>query len=314
MKGVKSPTKKKYKSHKNLRKYNKKEGNYHRSINSFKNETTYRKMKSLHQLETKKNEYLIHHIKSNKIINYQKTSTNINDNINMEEFLKIDLDDMEFEDAIKYDKRSFSEFYRDRLKQKQIILDTFYNKDDIRPLPIKIMLLLLNIDLYFVINGLFFSEEYIIKLYHLETEDKFFDFIPRSIGRFFYATLVGVIIEIIIACIFIERNRIKRTFLRNKEDLLQLRYEIANIINSIKKRYIAFTIICFIISLISWYYVSCFNNVYPGVKVEWIKSSIVIILIMQILPFFLVLFEAILRLISFVNKSERIYKLKQFIS
>ena len=256
----------------------------------------------------------------------------------MEEFLKINLDDMEYDDAIKYDKRTFCEFYIDRLKQKQMILDTFYNKDDIRPLPIKILLLLLNIDLYFVINGLFFSEEYIIQLYHLETEDQFFDFLPRSIGRFFYATLVGVIIEIIIDCIFIERNKIKRTFLRDKEDLLQLRYEIANIINfsvfenkhyhitcysisiknvninSIKKRYIVFTIICFIISLISWYYVSCFNNVYPGVKVEWIKSSIVIILIIQLLSFFLVLLESILRLISFVNKSERIYKLKQFIS
>ena len=276
-------------------------------------------MKSQHHLETKKNEnIIIHHIKSNKNTNHQKTSTKssiyINENIDMEEFLKINLDDMEYDDAIKYDKRSFCEFYIDRLKQKQMILDTFYNKDDIRPLPIKILLLLLNIDLYFVINGLFFSEDYIIKLYHLETEDQFFDFIPRSIGRFFYAVFVGVIIEIIIDCIFIEGNKIKRTFLRDKEDLLQLRYEIANIINSIKKRYIVFTIICFIISLISWYYVSCFNNVYPGVKVEWIKSSIVIILIMQILPFFLVLFEAILRLISFVNKSERIYKLKQFIS
>ena len=314
MKDVKSPTKKKLKSHKNLRKFNKKADNYHRSTISLKNETTSRKMKSVHQIETKNNEKLIHHRKSNKIINQQKNSTNNNENKKMEEFLKADLDDMEYDDAIKYDKRSFCEFYIDRLKQKQMILDTFYNKDDIRPLPIKIILLLLNIDLYFVINGLFFSEEYLIKLYHFETEDKFFDFIPRSIGRFFYATLVGVIVEIIIGCIFIERNRIKRTFLRDKEDLLQLRYEIANIINSIKKRYIVFTIICFIISLISWYYVSCFNNIYPGVKVEWIKSSIAIILIIQILPIFLVLFEAILRLISFVNKSERIYKLKQFIS
>jgi len=46
---------------------------------------------------------------------------------------------MEYDDAIKYDKRSFCEFYIDRLKQKQMILDTFYNKDDIRPLPIKIL-------------------------------------------------------------------------------------------------------------------------------------------------------------------------------
>ena len=134
-------------------------------------------MKSLHHLETKKNENIIHHIKSNKTIKYQKTSTKsfiyINENIDMEEFLKTNLDDMEYDDAIKYDKRSFCEFYIDKLKQKQIIINTFCNKDKIRTISIKILLLLLNIDLYFVINGLFFSEDYIIKLYHLETEVKF---------------------------------------------------------------------------------------------------------------------------------------------
>ena len=46
-KDVKSPTKKKLKSHKNLLKYNKKEDNNLKS--TLKNETTYRKMKSLNQ-------------------------------------------------------------------------------------------------------------------------------------------------------------------------------------------------------------------------------------------------------------------------
>ena len=49
-----------------------------------------------------------------------------------------------------------------------MIADTCYNKDNLRPFSIKILLLLLDIDLYFSINGLFFSEEYIIKLYYLE--------------------------------------------------------------------------------------------------------------------------------------------------
>ena len=53
MKDVKSPTKK-FKSHKNLQKYNKKEENFQRSINSLGYEKTYRKMKSQHHLETKK--------------------------------------------------------------------------------------------------------------------------------------------------------------------------------------------------------------------------------------------------------------------
>ena len=83
---------------------------------------------------------------------------------------------------------------------------------------------------------------------------------------------------------------------------------------SIKTRYNIFIILCFFISLLSWYYVSCFNNVYKGEKIEWIKSSITIIIIMQILSMLVVLLEAILRELSFECKSEKIYKFKKLLS
>ena len=239
---------------------------------------------------------------------------NSNKPFDLEEYLKTDFDDMEYDDAIKNDKRTFCDFYIERLKTKQMIADTFYNKDNIRPFSIKIILFLLNIDLYFSINGLFFSEEYIIELYHLKTEDTFFSFLPRSIGRFFYTTMVSVIVSIIIDCIFIEEKKIKRILIREKEDIFQLKYEIALTSKSIKTRYIIFIILCFVISLGSWYYVNCFNNVYKGLKVEWIKSSITIIIIMQILSMLVALLEAIIRELSFEWKSEKLYKFKKFLS
>ena len=253
----------------------------------------------------------------NHINNTQKnedTENSSNKPMDMEEYLKTDFDDMEYDDAIKNDKRTFCDFFIDRLKTKQMIADTFYHKDNIRPLSIKIILFLLNIDLYFAINGLFFSEEYIIELYHLETEDTFFSFLPRSVGRFFYTTMVSVIVGIIIDCIFIEEKKIKRILIREKEDIFQLKYEIALASKSIKTRYNIFIILCFFISLLSWYYVSCFNNVYKGEKIEWIKSSITIIIIMQILSMLVVLLEAILRELSFECKSEKIYKFKKLLS
>ena len=266
------------------------------------------KNKSLKK-QSKQNNLYIYIKKEKKAKN--KTS---NKDTEIVEYLKTDLDEMDYDDAVKKDKREFCQFFLERIKEKQMIINTFCNKSNIRPLSIKIILFLLNIDLYFVINGLFFSEEYIIELYHLENEDKFFSFFPRSIGRFFYATGVGVIIGIIIDCIFIEEKKIKKIFLRDKKDHLRIRYEIFLIIKSLKKRYIVFIFICFLISIISWYYVSCFNNVYPGVKVEWIKSSITIICIMQLLSIFIALLEALLREISFKCKSEKTFKLKQVLS
>jgi hypothetical protein len=176
----------------------------------------------------------------------------------------------------------------------------------------KLLILILCFDLYFVVNGLFYSEEYISELFHSTKEETFFSFFERSIERVIYTTFVGVIIEYIISFFFIEDKKIKKLYLREKENFVKLKYEIFKIIKSIKKRLIFFIIFCIIISIISWYYVNCFNNVYPGVKIEWIKSSIAIILIIQFLPVVTVFIEAILRALSFKCKSEKLFELKKY--
>ena len=54
------------------------------------------------------------------------------------------------------------------------------------------MLFLLNIDLYLIVNGLFFSETFISELYHINDEDEtFFSFIPRTIDKIFYTAFIA---------------------------------------------------------------------------------------------------------------------------
>ena len=58
----------------------------------------------------------------------------------------------------------------------------------------------------------------------------------------------------------------------------------------------------------------CFYNVYPCTKMEWINSSISLIIGMQILYILLSLLEIILRYLSFKIKSEKVYKISQILS
>ena len=232
----------------------------------------------------------------------------------MEEYLKPNLDDLEFDDAIKLDKRDFCEFLIENLKKDQVIMDTFYYKENLIPFSIKIILLLLNIDLYFIVNGLFFNEEYLSKLFNSNEEETLFSFIPRSLSRFIYSVLVSYIVGIIIDCIFIEENKIRKIFLREKDDQIELKYEVSMVIKNIKAGYIVFISLCIFISMISWYYACCFNNTYPGVKIEWIKSSILVMIIMQILSVLFILLKSILRSLSFYYKSEKLFKVKQYLS
>ena len=251
---------------------------------------------------------------SNKNILEKNKSNNEFKYLNMEEYLCTELNDMDYDDAIKKDKRTFCEYFIERLKMNQIILNTFCSVDNLRPRVIKIILLILEIDLYLFINGLFFNEEYVSEIFHSTKEENFFTFVPRSFNRFFYTTLVGVIVGYIIDCFFIEEKKIKKLFIREKNNIIILKYEMSQIVKNVHRRNSWFIFLSFIIISLTLYYIFCFNNVYPHMREEWIKSSIIIIIIMQILSILTCILEAIIRHFSFKCKSEKLYKISLLLS
>ena len=262
--------------------------------------------KELHRLA------IISKNKKEETDNYLKT-----DNIDksfFEEYLATSPDEMEYDDAIVLDKRKFGEHFLECLKEKQIIAHTFIADDIMKPRTMKIIVLILNFILYFVVNGLFFSESVISELYEIdESEEHFFSYFERSIERIIYCTLVSIVISIITDFFFVQEIKMKGIFIREKEEPIILKQKIVELINDIKVRNIAFIITASIILLFSFFYLLCFNYVYPNTQIEWIKSSITIVIIMQLLSFLKCLLESGLRHLSFLVKSEKLYKISKML-
>jgi hypothetical protein len=75
------------------------------------------------------------------ISNNQKDNANPNilsESKEVKEYLSTEIDNMDFEDAIKRDKRKFCEYFCDKLKINQILLSTFYAIDPLKPRAIKL--------------------------------------------------------------------------------------------------------------------------------------------------------------------------------
>ena len=178
----------------------------------------------------------------------------------------------------------------------------------------KVILFILNIVLYFFINGLFFNEDYISEVFHSNKKEKFFTFETRSIERFLYTTLAGVIINYMIEFFFIDEKIIKKILKREKDNLFNVQSEIARLEKNIRKRYNSFIVISFVINYFILYYICCFNIIYSHSRIEWIKSSIMIVIIMQILSILVSLLETIIRFIGIKVKSEKIYRISLFLS
>jgi hypothetical protein len=87
----------------------------------------------------------------------------------------------------------------------------------------------------------------------------------------------------------------------------------AELMSDLKKRYIAFISVVSVILIISTFYLLCFNYVYPYSQIEWIKSSITIVIIMQALSTLKCIFETSLRFLSYKLRSEKLYKISKFL-
>jgi hypothetical protein len=230
------------------------------------------------------------------------------------EYMSTSLDDLEFDDAVAMDHRKYCEHMKENLKEDQMIANTFIAEDPIKPRTIKVILLILNFILYFVVNGLFFSEEVISELYNVDEENEnFFSFFPRSLERLIYATIVSIIIGIITDFFFIDEKKIKGIFRREKDNINVLKKNMAELMSDLKKRYIAFISVVSVILIISTFYLLCFNYVYPYSQIEWIKSSITIVIIMQALSTLKCIFETSLRFLSYKLRSEKLYKISKFL-
>ena len=225
-----------------------------------------------------------------------------------EEYLAPSVDDMAYDDAIVMDDRKYMEILCEILKEKQMIMNTFVASDPLKGRFIKIILFILNICLYLVVNGFFFSEEYISELYNLEKEDNFFSFFPRSIGKLIYSTIVSMVISYITDFFFLEEKKIIGLFRREKDNRNAIKEYIITFIKDLQNRYLSFIVMVFVILIFSFYYLVCFNRVYPKTQVEWIKLSIAIMIIVQIISVLKCLYETSMRVLSFRFKSERLYK------
>ena len=102
-------------------------------------------------------------------------------NINDEE-----LNTLEYEFAIVYDKRTYFQYYWSLLKKKQLFLFSFLYNNDYNLSTIKISLFLLAFSLYFTINGFFFSDDTMHKIH----EDNGAFNIIYQIPQILYSTII----------------------------------------------------------------------------------------------------------------------------
>ena len=223
-----------------------------------------------------------------------------------------DLDELDYDEALIYDKRTFCDLFCNELKERQLIANTFCVKDKLKPFSIKLIVFIFNISCYLVINGFLFSEEYVMKILR-RTSKGFYYFIVDSTKRIVYSSVIGIIINIIVGILFRADKSIRKVQSKYKDNPIILHGEIVKIYKSTKNLYIIFTIFnCFAMAVFI-FYLFCFCGVYRNCQADWFEGCFIVIFLMNILPVFVSLLLAFLRKLGLICKMECFFKINSWI-
>ena len=121
-----------------------------------------------------------------KVINNLETIEEKNEEKNNKEDINLyqtdeDLQDMDYEEAIIYDKRSFLRMYWSFLVDTQIILGTFYTDNYLNLFVIKFSFFIFTFQISFFLNAFFYTDEYISDAYHNDGVLDFVTGLPKAI-------------------------------------------------------------------------------------------------------------------------------------
>jgi len=259
-------------------------------------------MKAKYDKKTLKN-------KDNKNNNKRGTKTFDKKEINYKNMNDYELNILQYEKALIYDKRTYFQYYWSLLKRKHLILFTFLPANDYNLITLKISIFLLSISLYFTINCFFFNDETMHKVY--KDNGKFN--IIYQIPQILYSSFISIIVNTLLKLLSLSESEL--VLIKQQKFTSAAIKKSKQIGERLTIKFILFFIIGNILLLFFWYYISCFCAVYINTQVILIKDTLICFTISMSYPFALNLFPGIFRIPALRAKNKKcMYKLSGIIA
>jgi len=241
---------------------------------------------------------LINNSKKEQLIIQELSKERINKTINLEsdkkeankEYIDNEINDLPYDLAIKYDKRTYLIYYCSLLKTKHKLIFSFFNCNDYNSNIIKIDQFIISFVIYYTVNALFFEDDTMHKIYKSKGSFNLEYQIPIII----YSTLISVVLNTLLGMLALSNNAIINFKNNKKNDDIIKREQ--SLIFKLKIKFISYFILGFIFLLFFWYYLSVFSAIYKNTQIHLIKDTIISFCISLIYPLVIYLLPGIFRI------------------
>ena len=218
---------------------------------------------------------------------------------------------LEYEEAIKYDKRTNCDYYGSLIKNKQLFIFTFCSYNDYNSGVVKKFMLFLSFSLHYTSNALFFTESNLHQIY--EDEGKF-NFEYQYSYILFSAIISTAVLRIMLQFLVLtDKDVLEVKKQTNKNAAVNMKKEK---LKCLKIKFAIFFILNFILLGLFWYYLTCFNAIYQNTQVYLIKNTCISFAFSLFYPFIINILPTLFRMCSIhsTNKDQKcLYKFSQIL-
>ena len=207
-----------------------------------------------------------------------------------------ELNEMEYRDALKEDTRSFFQYFISIFAEKQIIVSTIVNHSVFYPLSLRLVLLLFTLTSFFFLNAILYTEEYITERYSTKESLDIWYIIKNEISKSVYSSLIGMFITKFVSMLLSSGKSFQKLLKEKGDSLYFQNFKI--LVSDMKTKYFIVLVIVIGSCIGYWYFIYIFCYIYKSNQVSWIESSLFSILFNIILPLFICMVVAILRIVS----------------
>ena len=225
----------------------------------------------------------------------------------------------DYNDAIKYEKRSLCRIYYMFLIAKQIIMHVIFYKSPIEPLPLRISLLISVFQCDLALNAFFYTDDKVSENHKSAKNIIAFAF-TNNIIVILLSTLIGYIFLTFFNNLNNTTNEIRKIFRREEEKMKndvnykftiekrkEILLEIKSIMRKFKIKVIIFYIIEITIMIFYWYYSTMFCFVYNKTQISWLIDTFVSIFVRIIIDLVLNMILSLLYKLSVKFKSSCLF-------
>ena len=224
-------------------------------------------------------------------------------------FTDEEINNLSYDLAIIYDKRTFCKFYISLLKTKHNLINSFCNNDYNSKI-IKIDLFFIGFAIEYLVNALFYDDDTMHEIYQSKGDFDFLYQLPITI----YSYLISMILSNALNFLALSSDAI--IDLKQSKSKINILNRAKIVVYKLYVRVILYFIVCFLFSLFFWYYISMFCVIYRNTQIHLLKDTLLSFGISLIFPFFIYLVPGFLRIYSLSdnkNKREYLYNLSKVV-